>query len=111
MALERRRGLATGLLLGVIGTIAACTLLPFFIPLLRTLTKQSMKAAIHGCEQSREAAAHLAEAMSDLFAEVQADPAADLVSPSAGAATRYRAQNHPALPRSRRQVSSRRRLS
>lgn len=71
MAMERRRGLATGVLLGILGTMAAHTLLPFFIPLLRPLTKQGMKAAIHGYERSREVTAHLAEAASDIFAEVQ----------------------------------------
>ncbi|MCE7990086.1 MAG: DUF5132 domain-containing protein [Caldilinea sp. CFX5] len=71
--MERRRGLATGVLLGILGTMAARTLLPFFIPLLRPLTKQGMKAAIHGYERSREVAAHLVESASDIFAEVQAE--------------------------------------
>lgn len=77
MAFENRRGLATGVALGVIGTMAARQLLPFFTPLLRPLTKQSMKAAIHGYERSREVAAYLAESMSDIFAEVQGELQAD----------------------------------
>ncbi len=86
MAFENRRGLATGVALGVIGTMAARQLLPFFAPLLRPLAKQSMKVAIHGYERSREVAAHLAESMSDIFAEVQEELQVDSPGAAAGEA-------------------------
>lgn len=73
----------TGLAIGVGATLAARDLAPALAPHARTLAKRGIKAAVIGFERGRETMALVAESLSDVLAEVQAELHAERIAPPA----------------------------